>query len=215
MAPVLRRRSPQAFVFVALALVAGACGGGSKHNSTPPVTTPKVLAIKTSVLKVGKVDVESAGPNVQIDTATGRAVLGTAQSYIDNAVFAPLKVGTIGAGYGALFDPGVKASAFGTDRGALTDLDVGKATSLITKASPVELSALVGTSGDLVYVATDFDLSVKGSAASGKFTMTRHVELTFAKTGKSWLVTAYRVNSVRKSVTGTTTTTASAGTTTT
>ena len=57
-----------------------------------------MLALKTSVLKVGKVDVESAGPNVQIDTATGKAVLAAAQSYIDNAVFAPLKVGTIGAG---------------------------------------------------------------------------------------------------------------------
>jgi hypothetical protein len=216
MAPVLQRRSPHAAVLVALVLIAAACGGGSKHKSTPPVTKPLVLAIKTSVLKVGKVDVESAGPpNVQIDTATGKAVLATAQSYIDNAVFAPLKVGTIGAGYSALFGPGVKAAAIGTDRRALTDLDVGKATSLATKASPVELSALVGSLGELMYVATDFDLTVKGTIASGKFTMTRHVELTFAKTGKVWLVTAYRVQSVRKAVAGTTTTTAAAGTTTT
>jgi len=214
MAPVLRRRSPHAVVLVALALLVAACGGGSKHNTTPPVTRPKVLALSTSVLKVGKVDVESAGPNVQIDTTTGRAVLAAAQSYIDNAVFAPLRVGTIGAGYGALFDPGVKAAAIGADRSALTDLDVGKVTSLTTKASPVELSALVGTLGELMYVATDFDLTMKGTVASGRFTMSRHVELTFAQTGKAWLVTAYRVNSVRTSVAGTTTTTARAGTTT-
>ena len=214
MAPVLQRRSPHAVLLLALFLVVSACGGGSKHNSSPPVTTPQVLAIKTSVLKVGKVDVESAGPpNVQIDTATGKAVLAAAQRYIDSAVFAPLKAGTIGAGYGALFAPAVKAVANGADRRALTDLDVGKATSVTTKATPVELSALAGSVGELMYVATDFGLTVKGTGASGKFTMTRHVELTFATTGKSWLVTAYRVSSVRTSAAGTTTTTASLGTT--
>jgi len=212
MAPVLQRRFPLTTLLVALVFALAACGG-SKHKANPPDTVPKVLAITTSVLKVGKVDVESAGPNVQIDTATGRAVLAATQKYLDNAVFAPLKVGTIGAGYGALFDPGVRASAFGADRAALTDVDVGKTTSLTTKASPVELSVLVGSLGDLMYLATDFDLTVKGAAAGGTFTMTRHVELTFAKRGKTWLVTAYRVNSVRRSVAGTTTTTASAGTT--
>jgi hypothetical protein len=212
MAPVLQRLSPRATLLVALLFALSACGG-AKHKSNPSDNVPKVLAIKTSVLKVGKVDVESAGPSVQIDTATGRAVLAAAQKYIDNAVFAPLKVGTIGAGYGALFDPGVKAAALGADRTALTDLDVGKTTSLTTKATPVELSALVGSLGDLMYIATDFDLTVNGAAAGGKFTMTRHVELAFAPRGKAWLVTAYRVNSVRKSVAGTTTTTASAGTT--
>jgi len=212
MAPVLQRRSPRAVALVALAIALSACGG-SKHKSTPSVTVPKVLAIKTSVLKVGKVDVESAGPTVQIDTATGRAVLAAAQQYIDTALFAPLKAGTIGAGYGALFDTGLKASAIGSDRAALTDLDVGKATGVTTKATPVEMSALAGNLGELMYVATDFDLSVKGTAPTGPFTMSRHVELTFAKTGKAWLVTAYRVNSVRKSVAGTTTTTASSGTT--
>jgi hypothetical protein len=198
---------------VSLALVAAACGGGSTHKTQPP-EPPKVLAIKTSVLKVGKVDVESAGPpNVQIDTATGKGVLAAAQGYIDNALFSPLKVGTIGAGFGALFDPGVKPAAVGADRRALTDLDVGKATSLSTTATPVELSALAGKVGELMYVATDFDLSMKGAVASGAFTMTRHVELTFAKSGKAWLITAYRVQSTRKSAARTTTTTAAAGTT--
>jgi hypothetical protein len=44
-------------------------------------------------------------------------------------------------------------------------------------------------------------------------TLTHHVELTFAKTGKDWLVTAYRVQSVRKTTKATTTTTAKAGST--
>jgi hypothetical protein len=218
MAPVSRRkRSPQLCVLLAaLAITVSACGGGGKKpdDTKPPVTKPKVLAIKTAILKVGKVDVESAGPqNAQIDPPTGRAVMTIAQKYIDNGVFAPLEKGTLGAEYAKLFDPGVKALAIGGDRSALTDLSVGKATRLSTAATPVLLSALAGSFGELMYVATSFELRVKGFIGTRKLGITRRIELTFAKTGKNWLVTAYRVQAIRKTVAGTTTTTATAGST--
>ena len=62
-----------------------------------------------------------------------------------------------------------------------------------------------------MYVATDFDISVKATVASGTFTMTRHIELTFAKTGQD--VARHRVPRQRcaRRSTGTTTTTASRG----
>src|SRR5438477_10323592 len=153
MTPVLlRQRSPRARAstsatatsvacMVALAFVLGACSGGKKHTTTTTqeTTAPKVLAIKTSLLKVGKVDVESAGPpNVRIDEPTGKAVLAAAQKYIDDGVFAPLKEGRLGDGYGTLFDQAVKSAAIGADKAVLTDLDVGKVTRLSTKATPVE-----------------------------------------------------------------------------
>jgi hypothetical protein len=202
---------------VVLSLALGACsGGGKKHDTTtsgPKSTVPKVLAVKTSLLKVGKVDVESAGPaNVQIDAPTGKAVLAGAQKYIDDAVFAPLKGGRLGGGYDSLFDPGVKSVAIGADKRVLTDLDVGKVTRLSTKATPVGLSALAGTLGELLYVATNFDLTVTGVGPTGPLTIKRAIELTFARTAKSWLVTAYRVKTVRHLTTGTTTTTATGAT---
>jgi len=197
-----------------LALALAACGGGSKHNAdTPAVTTPKVLAVKTSVLHVGTVDVESAGPSNPIDPATGKAVLGAAQSYIDNAIFAPLKTGTLGAGYSAMFDAGVKTTATGADEPALTDLQIGKVTKLSTTATPVLLSTLEGKLGEAMYFGTDFDLNIKANTDAGPLKIHRHIELTFARTGKAWLVTAYRVNALRKSTAGTTTTTATGGTT--
>jgi len=94
-----------------------------------------------------------------------------------------------------------------------TDRSVGKATGLTTKATPVQLSALEGTLGELMYVATNFDLVVKATGDAGPLTITRHVEMTFAPTGKTWLVTAYRIQAVRKAPTAKpTTTTATAGT---
>jgi len=198
-----------------LSLVLAACSGGSKPSTTTrtKTTMPKVLAVKTSLLKVGKVVVESAGPpNVQIDTTTGKAVLGGAQKYIDDAVFAPLKGGRLGGGYGTLFDSGVKSAAVGADARVLTDLDVGKVARLSTKATPVELSALAGTLGELLYVATNFNVTLTGLGPTGPLTISHRIELTFARSAKTWLVTAYRVRTVRHLPSGTTTTTAKGGT---
>jgi hypothetical protein len=208
-------RSTGVACLLVLVLVLAACSGGKKHSATtttkPKAKAPRVLAIKTSVLRVGKVVVESAGaPNLHMDVPTGKAVLGVAQKYIDNAIFEPLKAGRLGD-YASLFDQGVKSAALGADRRALTDLEAGKVARLTSTASPVELSALVGTLGEYIYVATDFDLTVKGIASTGPLTISHKIELTFAQTGKTWLVTAYRVQSVRQSSAGKTTTTTKGG----
>ena len=196
---------------LALVLALTACGGG-KHNSSPTTTTrPKVADIKTSVLKVGKVDVESAGPTTPIPPKVGKAVLTAAQGYLDDALFAPLKDGSVGKDYASHFDPLVKASAVGHDAATLTNSRVGKVDDLKTKATPVYLSALDGTLGDLMYVATNFDVTETGKTDAGKVAITHHVELTFAPVGHDWLITAYRVQAVRKLPTGTTTTTAKSG----
>ena len=108
----------------------------------------------------------------------------------------------------------MKAAATGADEAALTDLDVGKVTSLLDEG---DAGRAVGprrdASASSMYIATNFDLTVKATAPTGPLTLTHHIELTFAQTGKDWLVTAYRVQSVRKSASSTTTTTAKGGTT--
>jgi hypothetical protein len=197
---------------LAFALLLTACGGGGKHASgTTTTTRPKVADIKTSVLKVGRVDVESAGPETPIPTKVGKAVLANAQGYLDDALFAPLKNGSVGSAYASHFDPQVRAAVTGSDRATLTNASVGKVDGLKTTATPVYLSGLDGTLGDLMYVATNFDVTETGKTDAGKVTITHHVELTFAPVGHDWLVTAYRVQTTRKLPTGTTTTTAKAG----
>jgi len=214
--PPVRRPSFGALACVlALALALAGCGGGGKKaNSTATTSTtrPKVLEIQTSELKIGTVDVESAGPSVPIDPATGRAVLELTQSYIDDAVFTPLKTGALGAGYASLFDPGIRAAATGTDAATLTDVAIGKADALKTGANSVRLSALEGTLGELIYLSTDFTLTVYATAGTQHLTLQHNIELTFTQNAsKKWIVNAYRVQTTRKSAAGTTTTTAATG----
>src|SRR4051812_18319148 len=118
MTPVLQRQRTSGTCALVLVLLLAACSGGGKHDTTAATTkpkakakAPKVATIKTSVLTVGKVVVESAGaPNVLMDVPTGKAVLAVAQKYVDNAIFEPLKAGRIGGDYASLFDLGVKSA---------------------------------------------------------------------------------------------------------
>jgi hypothetical protein len=204
-------RSSRRFVAIAvLCLVASACSGGSKHGGAK-TTTANGVSSKQSALKIGTVDVESAGPAVSVDKGTQKSVLQAAQQYVDNAMIAPLSTGKLGSGYDALFDQGVRLGATTTDANTLTDTGVGQATSFTEKPTSVTLSALADTSGAFLYLATNFTVNVDATLPSGPATIARTVELTFAQSGKSWSVTAYRVRTLRKLPTGTTTTAANAG----
>ena len=117
-------------------------------------------------------------------------MLGVAQHYIDNAVFAPLETGTLGAGYHGAVRPGVQPARRRCRPAALTDLDVGKLTASPTTATPVDALGARRHAGEMMYLATDFDAHVKATTDTGPLKCTRHVELTFAPgAGKHWLVT--------------------------
>src|SRR5262249_54326125 len=118
---------------LALAVLLTACGGGGKHSSaTTSTTRPKVAELKTSVLRIGTVNIQSAGPSTPIPTKVGKAVLTGAQGYLDDALFGPLKDGRVGASYATHFDPMVRAVATGRDERALTNLGVGEIEKLKT-----------------------------------------------------------------------------------
>jgi len=180
------------------ACVLAACGGGSSKSKAPTDPTVPPVVVKTANLKAGATDNETAGPLVGVDPATAAIVLRDAQKYLDAAVFAPLSTGNVGAGYGALFDSSVRSSAITADEGALTDGTVGKVEGYTETATPVALSGLVDTNGTLLYVATNFNVTVKARTATGPLTINHVVELTFSPGGnKTWLISAYRVHTKR------------------
>jgi hypothetical protein len=202
-----------ALVTLLIVLLAGGCGGGGKHAQTPTSvpTTQVNRPGKPVTLVVGRIVVETAGPAVKLSKDLQKQLLGVAQRYVDTAVHGPISSGKIGDGYGALFEPGVRIAATKLDGQALTDASVGKATKYSEKATPVKISALADNGGTLLYLATNFSLRVAARTDAGQVGITRDVEFTYARTGKDWRVTAYRVRTVRRLPKATTTTTASAG----
>ncbi len=195
-----------ATAFLVAAIAVASCSG-SKHNAATN-TSNSDASRSTKLLVIGSFDLESAGTPPKVSDATKNSVLAMARKYVEVSVLDPLTTGRMGTGYSTLFDPGVRAAAIGPDKAALTDLEIGKTRSFDEQASPVALSALSDAGGAILYFATKFSLEIKATRADGPVTIKRSVELTFAPSGKSWLVTAYRVSVARTTPQATTTTTA-------
>lgn len=208
-----RRRFRSAFLVApaVAAVVLTACSSGGKH-ATATTTVPKSTTTTTqATLRVGTVHVHSAGPDVKVDAATQRAVMRATQRYVNAAVFAPLRRGAVDPAYRTFFDAHVERPATTTDKAALTDAEVGKATKgYRATLTPVRIDALADQGGRLLYVATSFRLVADSTTAAGPVRIIRSTELTFAHEGKTWKVTAYRVIATRQAPRRTTTTTARA-----
>ncbi len=209
-------RSPLLAAAVAAVLAFSACSGDddSSDSADDRPTTSTAAPVDAGVaLTRGEAVVASAGGDVALDEATQQAVVEAAQAYVDAAVIAPLTEGAVGEGYDALFDTAVQASAIEADRAVLTDEGIPVPTEAPTiTATPVRIDGLAAADGTLTFLATTFAVTVDTETASGPVAVRRNVELTYAPSGSTWLVTAYRV-SVERDIAdaGTSTTTAAAG----
>ncbi len=169
-------------------------------------TKPKHVANSVGlVLKIGKVNVQSAGPPPRINSSVKQAVLDSSQSYVDDAVLAPLENGKLNPAYAKIFDLGVRRSATGSDRGTLTEVSTGKLKAPVkATATQVQLDGMGDQTGKLVLVAASFRVQVDAKGSGGPVKITRGAELTFAPVGNRWLVTAYRFVVIRKTPASTT-----------
>ena len=122
---------------------------------------------KVQALKIGTVHIESVGPPLQLSKGTRKAVLASAQQYVDTGVYGPLDSGTVASGYAALFESPIRAAATTVDRGALTEIPVGKADKYSAKASPVAVSGLVDGSGALVVPRNELQNGREGDDCVG------------------------------------------------
>jgi hypothetical protein len=202
-----------ALAVLLIVTLAGGCGSSKKHakvNASDSPTTQVNRPGKPVKLVLGSVAVQTAGPDVKVPKETQKKLLSLAQTYVEAAVHEPVSAGKLGARYATIFETGVRGGATGADEKALTDTDVGKAAKYSESATPVKVSGLADNNGTLLYLATNFSMKVTATTAKGQYAISRDVEFTYAPSGKSWLVTAYRVKTVRKLPKAATTTTVTA-----
>ena len=188
-------------IVAVLALVLANLAGSGGDNAKPK----HVANSLGLVLKIGKVNVQSAGPPPRINSSVKQAVLDSSQSYVDDAVLAPLENGKPNPAYAKIFDLGVRRSATGSDRGTLTEVRTGKLKAAVkATATQVQLDGMGDQTGKLVLVAASFRVQVDAKGSGGPVKITRGAELTFARVGNRWLVTAYRFVVIRKTPASTT-----------
>jgi len=196
---------------VAVLLVNAGDSGKKKHATD---NTANGIPAETSALKlvIGQVDVQSAGPPAKVKSSLRRALLQSTQTYVNDAIVAPLDTGKVVDGYQTMFDPFVKGPASAQDRAALTEEHTGKASGqLKATASPVRLDGLGDQTGQISLVAATFTMNLKATTPAGAVTIRRHTELTFANEFGKWVVTAYNVGVTRTINDSTTATTARTG----
>jgi len=200
-------------VVVALLLASTADSGKKQAPAAAAKAKAKAKAAKAKsgalTLRMGPVNIASVGPPASVGQPLRRALLGATQQYFDYAIQDPLLEGRVNVAYTKLFDAGVKGPAARKDRAVLTE----SATGAIRRpphmsASPVRMDALGDPAGHLALVATTFSLRVDADTPTGRLTIKRHTELTFADEFGHWVVTAYRVTVKRTLGRKTTTTTA-------
>lgn len=175
---------------------------------------PKRVANSVGLtLAIGPVDVQSAGPPARINTAVRQAVLDASQSYVDDAILAPLDKGKLDPAYVKIFARGVRKAAAGHDRAALTEVRTGELKAPVTAtATKVRLDGMGDQTGKLVLVAATFGVDVNAKGSGGPVKIQRLAELMFAPEGGRWAVTAYRVGVKRTTSAQTAAAVARAGT---
>jgi hypothetical protein len=159
-------------------------------------------------LELGDVDVQSAGPQATISKAVQQSVLDASQSYVDDAILAPLEDGKLDRDYAKLFDSAVRVPATGRDQGTVTEAGTGSVKPVKATATKVRLDGMGDQTGKVVLVAATFGVDVSGKGVRIK----RLTELTFANEKGEWVVTAYRVGVQRSTSARTTAAVAHAGT---
>ena len=160
-------------------------------------------------LELGDVDVQSAGPPATISKSVQQSVLDASQSYVDDAIMAPLEDGKVDSEFAKLFDSGVRQTATGRDQGTVTEARTGSVKPVKATATKVRLDGLGDQNGKVVLVAATFGVDVSGKDG---VKIKRLTELTFANEHDKWVVTAYRVGVQRSTGARTTSAVAHAGT---
>jgi hypothetical protein len=175
-------------IAVALAVVLGACSGGSaKAHTTKPARIESSVA-----LKVTTTNVESAGAAVAFPAELRDQAAQVVNTYVEDAVVAALRTGASDPNVTQVFTPDAAAKLTGPDRAVLTDDGVEKATgSIDASKADVALTALADTSGKLLLVSAALTLDMRAPVAGGTLHVTRFGDLLLAPVGSAWKVAGY------------------------
>jgi hypothetical protein len=193
--------------------------GMPKQTTTTMEKLPQPSAELT--LKLGKVTVESGGPEVKLEPAIAKRAQEIANAYVQTAVLDPLVTGKVGTKFEKLFGISVLARVRegGRDRSVLTEEGTPRATGPAkAEGATLTLTALADQFGQIAIVSGRIGFQITVPTAQRRLSINKLGELVMEKAPNGdWLITGYAMIARRGPAgSGTTTTTrANAGSSTT
>lgn len=177
---------------IALLLVLAGCsgGGGSDDDAQPEVASARTPDSEVTV-QLGGVNVESAGPPVEIDPQDAEVLRARVARYVELATVAPLS-GRETTGLEELFTSDTGLTLLGSDRASLVDEGLGTAaTPISTSMATVGLQGLADQQGALVLVVATLALDVETTTEEGPLRISRLGDLVFVPDGGAWKINGY------------------------
>jgi len=185
-------------VIAIVATILASTSGSGKKKKVARTTTTAPRPTSALKLAVGVVKIQNTGADTKLPSSVKHTVLQAAQTYVNDAVFAPLKSGRVDNGYEKIFGLLLRPAASGPDRGALTEANTGVARGAVNStASRVRIDGIGDPTGKISLVATTFTLTVEATTPAGPLVLHRNTSLTFENQFGSWVVTAYDVGVLR------------------
>jgi hypothetical protein len=209
----LRKRRVYPVALVCAALLLGACHGNSGKaaatgSTAVPSTDAKGKPSVSLALKIGKLQVQAAGPATPFNPAIARSVRNWMNRYIGTAIQRPLFTGSASVGLVRYFSPQIfrRIGPKTHDRAALTDEGAPVMTSVTKVAkAPLDLVALEDH-GRTVMIGAQMHISVSGETANGPLTVNRVGNFVFESKGHNvWYISGYTL-AVTRTIAGSSTT---------
>jgi hypothetical protein len=183
-------RAPVALLGLALALLLAACGGG---GGDARAATPAPAGSRLN-LAAGPVQVAAAGTPGTLSDADRAAIIATLRSYVTAATIDPLHGKPVG-NLAKVLTPQALASLTGTNRDAVVDESLPKATTTVTvKNPPVALTALGEPNGSINLVGAPLFLVVQTKASGGPVKVVRTGEVVLSHDAGTWKIASYKLS---------------------
>lgn len=188
------RRSFLAAAVVAAAVVFVVLGACSRDEAAEPTTTTTTAPEANIELMV--TNVESNGTAPPSDEVI-EAVVATLDSYVADAIVAPLQTGDVGPDLKAIFTPSAGARATGADRDALAHEHLPRLPRVRAEKAAVSFSTLAGPDGQIGVMVARLDLAIRARGADDDFDITHAGDLVFVPEGATWKVDSYTMHTTR------------------
>lgn len=136
------------------------------------------------------------------------AAVSTLNSYLKIAVLDPLGSAAPVGDLTPVVTESVSNRLAGPDRAALLDEGLPKMEGIRADRAGVDLTVMAGQAGEILMVAADVELKLRGTADGTPLAIDRTGEFLLVPAGGAWKIDGYRIHVTRDTPGGATTTTA-------